>query len=256
MLIDRAHLDRRTRRGFDDSLSFFGTEFDDEGLHMLAGMRPDLRALYLMQTRVGAEGMAAIAYFHKLETLHLDMTPVTNRAVMRLSMLSHLRDVSFDDTELSDAGLTALISLPLERISAKRTEITDRSASVWSCWPDLQAAYLNGTYVADETAQALANLPDITEINLSGTSLTNAGLVPLARAGLKFLFISSTRVDDEGVAALANHPTLEALTLDYCAITDRSVETMLTIPNLEYIDIAGTQITDMGLLASTPRFDG
>lgn len=254
-MIERAHLDRQNRRGYDDSLSFFGTGFDDEGLHILAGLRPDLKALYLMHTRVGAEGLAAIRYFHNLETLHLDQTPVTNRGIMGLAFLPNLRDLSFDETALTDAGLTSLLSLPLERISARRTEITDQSASVWSCWPELQSANLSYTYVNDDTAEALAALPNISVLNLSGTSVTNSGLVPLARASLRFLFVANTRIDDGGVAAFRNHPTLEAISLDHCSVTDEAIETLLTVPNLEFLDVAGTKITDLGMLAHLSRFD-
>lgn len=254
ILIERAHAERRNRRGFDDSLSFFGSDFDDEGLAILAGLRPDLRALYLMGTKVGEDGFLAISYFHNLETLHLDQTNVSNRAVMRLSGLRKLRDLSINQTEVGDAALTALMSLPLEHLSAKRTQMTDGAASVWSFWPELQTAYLDYTYVGDATAANLALLPSLREVGLNHSWLTNAGLVALSRAQLKFLFVSGTEVDDDGVSSLENHPTLEALALDNCAVTDRSIETILTLPNLEYLDIAGTKITDLGLLISTPRF--
>jgi len=253
-LIEIAHRERQTRRGHSDSLSFFGSEFNDEGLSILAGLRPDLKALYLMGTKVGEEGLTAISYFHHLETLHMDQTPVTNRGIMRLAALSELKDISINQTEVGDAALTALITLPLQHFSARGTEITDGAASVWSCWPDLQSAYLNNTYAGDATAKTLAGLPNLEAVGLIKTWLTDAGLIALSRTRLKFLFVSDTEVTDKGVAALADHPTLEALSLDNCAITDQSIETILTMLNLEYLEVAGTQITDMGLLISMPRF--
>jgi len=88
--------------------------------------------------------------------------------------------------------------------------------------PRLQLLDLRFRHLGDDVAEGFANgFPALTELDLSGNHLTDAGVVALLRTGvlhrLKRLDLRGNRIGDAGASALArglaNSPVLENLTL-------------------------------------------
>ena len=80
--------------------------------------------------------------------------------------------------------------------------------------------------------QAIASMKNLTELDLSGCKVTDAGL-----------------------EALAKHPSLKQLWLTNTDVTDRSVEVLASIPKLERIEASGSLSVEgyQDLIKKKPR---
>ena len=96
---------------------------------------------------------------------------------------------------------------------------------------------LSNTSITDATTRALAKLPNLEHVWLSGTPITNASLAELATTST----LTSVRVDDTA-DAFASRANLERLDLGHTAITDATIS-RLTTTRMRLLDIAETQVT-------------
>jgi internalin A len=102
---------------------------------------------------------------------------ITDLGVGKLAKLKNLKRLSVSGARLTPAGLKVLAGLPLERLS------------LWNC-PALN----------DAAASTLAEIPTLTNLDLSLTSVTDKGLQALARLpNLKFLYLTETKVTPQAV---------------------------------------------------------
>ncbi len=72
-----------------------------------------------------AEVMSSVAHLHRLETLILFMTDVTDERMSQLAGLDHLRELNLHDTGLGDAGVRPLEGLPQLQEIALPQFVTD-----------------------------------------------------------------------------------------------------------------------------------
>lgn len=96
---------------------------------------------------------------------------------------------------------------------------------------------------------SIGPLPDLKELSLSRTHITDVGCQTIAEnfSGLVFLRIDETVVADQGVAALAGLEHLEELSLYRLHLTDRCCHTLASMKALKRVSLDGTMITDAGL---------
>jgi hypothetical protein len=98
----------------------------------------------------------------------------------------------------------------------------------------------------------LEKLGDVTEIELGGHDITDAGLVRLERLKkLRQLNLSKTKITDAGLAHLQKHRMLEELWLCETRVTDAGLAHVAKLLNLKYLDLSGTRISDTGLVQLT-----
>ncbi len=90
----------------------------------------------------------------------------------------------------------------------------------------------------------------VSELRLSGSNISNAGLTNLHHVpNLVHLDLSQTNVDDGGLESIKSIPTLRTLYLAGCyGITDRATEVLADMAGLESLNVAGTRLTQAGLL--------
>jgi len=132
---------------------------------------------------------------------------------------------------------------------------------------------LANTSIRDEDLDFLPDLPELGQLDLSLTAISNAGLADLPRRwpGLQELVLSGTSISDEGISHLAGLTKLESLdlagtriwdaglkslkdlagikrlVLDYTAISDSGLAHLTEFPCLEYVSVAGTEVSDAGV---------
>jgi hypothetical protein len=121
-------------------------------------------------------------------------------------------DVSFcpiDDTLFLDGNAKREPAWNIGRLNAESTLMTDRSL------------------------QAISEMTDLTELDLS-----------------------NCRITDVGLEALKDHKSLKILWLNECPVTDQSIEIFLRLPQLEQLHVRGSKISLAGwttLVTQRPR---
>ena len=84
--------------------------------------------------------------------------------------------------------------------------------------------------------------------HLSGASVTDASLVPLARLKkIVHLDLGQTGITDAGLAHVRGLTELTDLHLEGTKVTDRGLASLKGLVNLTYLNLYGTAVTDAGL---------
>lgn len=220
-----------------------GTSVTNAGLAALKNLR-DLRTLKLQFDDITDEGLTALRQHPNLSVLNLTSTKVTETGLSQLSALTELRDLGLaslpitDDgmrivatfskldfldltgTRVTGDGLAHLNSLRLKRLNLGQTRVGDRDLIPLADQVQLSELWLSGTSITDASCEGLAKLPNLRELNLDGTSVGDAGLEKLAESkSLTLLWLRSTRITDAGIDALARMKGLRAINLAETRIT-------------------------------------
>jgi hypothetical protein len=216
-----AHLQKQPLR----RLSLRNTRVGDAGVQALAGVSL-LERLDLSGTAVTGRGFSR-GGFGRLTTLSLGRAPVDDGGVSGLTGCPSLRSIdlyfarvtdacmttlggmrnvvslSLDRTAVGDAGLAAYDLAcrgsrgPRVRLSLRYTRIT--GAGLASLVLDSRALYLTGTAVGDEVADWLAARRHLSELEMDGTGLTDAGLAKLeASPNLQRVSVKGCPVTEAG----------------------------------------------------------
>src|SRR3954447_10003982 len=111
------------------------------------------------------------------------------------------------------------------------------------------AVNLRGSWLSDVDMIELARLPDLERLDLSHTRISDEGMLNLKPApkirDLKLFY--SEWITDQGMSAIKAWKHLKRLDLRGTRISDGTLEIVSGIPGLEALDIAHTEVTDVGL---------
>lgn len=125
----------------------------------------------------------------------------------------------------------------------------------------LEALWLPGYYrreparITDSGLRKIAELHNLTNLNLCSDRITDRGLAELARlTNLRWLGLRSSSITDAGIAQLRNLPSLMGLVLRVPNMTDVALADVATLERLISLDVCGTAVTGVGFSnATTPR---
>ena len=143
----------------------------------------------------------------------------------KIGQLVGLRCLYLDCTDVTDAGLAQLETLP-------------------------KLLYLNlrGTSIGNAGLSSIAKLKTLTYLWLSDTKITGRTLHQLrSLESLNHLFLDGTEVNDDHLAGLGGLPNLEVLFASYTRLTNRSLPVFEEFPKLRMLEIPGTQINEADL---------
>jgi internalin A len=102
---------------------------------------------------------------------------LTDLGVAKLAKLTKLRRLDISGARITPAGLKALTSLPLERLSLWNcTGLDDSAALGFAALPKLSILDLSYTSASDATLKSLATLPNLKLLYLTDTKVTPAGV--------------------------------------------------------------------------------
>ncbi len=102
---------------------------------------------------------------------------------------------------------------------------------------------LRGTRVDD--ISAIAHLTALTDLDLSGAPIDDAGLAPIvALTRLTSLNLDNTKVTNAGVAYLKNLTKLDHLVLSETRVDDNAAAVLAGLTALDTLQLGGTQVTD------------
>ena len=125
-----------------------------------------------------------------------------------------------------------------------------RSLNTISALPTTTRAHRIDNTETDDLALAAIcrRLPELVELTLGNTKVTDAGLTHLTQLSkLRVLRLSRTAITDAGMNALAKCETLERLDVSQTNIGSQGVAALKTLPRLRDLNIYLTLVTDAGL---------
>ncbi len=137
----------------------------DEDLRMLSAL-PELKTLFLGNTRITDAGLAYLAPLKNLEKLSLSRDAISDAGLEHLVGLNKLKHLDLFHTPISDAGL--------EYVARLR---------------ELETLKLNDTNISDQGLRTLTGLTHLKQVWLKDTQATPAGIDKLKAAipGLQVL---------------------------------------------------------------------
>jgi Leucine-rich repeat (LRR) protein len=156
------------------------------------------------------------------------------------------------------AGAASLTTKPIEIFEAdesgtRTTALQSREwEEVFAILRERRLPALNPSGQAtDELLARLSLIDHLTSLDLSGSkALTATGLRALARMPqLRELNLSGCQVTDDGLAVLRHLPALERVALAWTPITDAGVEHLAACERLRSVDLSGTGCGDGALRA-------
>ena len=114
-----------------------------------------------------------------------------------------------------------------------------------------RALRLDKTETTDAELRIIAYVyPNLVELTLSETQITDAGLAPLKKlTKLRKIRISKTAITDNAAKVLAQIPTLEDIDVSQTSFGDEGLKALQPLEKLKRLNLYTTKITDQGLVA-------
>ena len=164
-------------------------------------------------------------------------------------VLSRLRVLSLDNTQVSDAGLKHLADLAsLQTLNLENTQVSDAGLKHLANLASLQYLWLDNTQVSNAGLKHLANLASLQYLWLDNTQVSDAGLKHLADlASLQQLWLQNTQVSDAGLKHLADLASLQSLVLNNTQVSDAGLKHLAGLSSLQTLYLSNTQVSDAGL---------
>jgi len=196
---------------------------DDEA-QWLADL-PDLKRLWLHETRVTDAGLAHLSDLHELDDLVIYGTAITDEGFRHLRDLRKLARLNMQGLPVGDGAFSHLaLLINLETLHASHTKVTDKGLAT------------------------LANLTQLEVLDLSGTRITDTGLAHLKRlTRLRELSLADNQITAAGIRHLANLTDLEQLALGGCPVNDDAVEYLIGLSKLKRLHLGFVKMTYRGL---------
>ncbi len=245
----------------------------------LATIDAPLQRLYLARTRIDDAAVSALVVrWRSLEALDLEETPIGDRSAKTLAALSSLKALDVADTQIGDLGAVHFAMLAsIEILDLGRTLVGERTAfalastrlkqlflddtrvgrgvkSLAPLAPDLVRLDLSkpvGYAITDADVAWLANAPNLHELRLSQTRITDATIKTIANLPIHELSLARTPITNASAAILATRFLLEELDLADTKLDDAHAAPLFALPDLRMLRLDGTAITDAGLATPT-----
>ncbi len=156
-------------------------------------------------TAVNDEGLRIVSQWKKLRSLTLRDMAIRGDFFKELGELPQLRSLSATQTMVSDDALHHLVACQqLEELALRQTLVTDKGLAVISRLPNLRRLDVAQTMVSDAGLVHLANLKSLEWLDLSGNSgVTDASVkILLKMPQLKEVRLDGTSMTQEAIAQL------------------------------------------------------
>jgi Leucine-rich repeat (LRR) protein len=248
------------------SLNLSGRQVNDAGFAVLSELT-HLDLLDLSNSNIADAGIKHFLAFKELQSLDLTGTLVTDQAVQELRSALTKTTITFrgkTPTSQITAARNALLKLggliqdSVESKSGKRTvvsvrlaankNVSDESIKILKEFPELSNVDVSRTALTDVGVSQLKELKKMWKLSFEGVQLTDAGLVHLKdMSGLSELFLSQTQVSDVGLAELRPLKKLHVLKLNHTKVTDAGMQELSQLPCLTTLELRGLPVTDRGL---------
>jgi len=158
---------------------------------------------------------------------------INDEWLMKIGKLTDLTSLHIDATNVTDEGISELKGLTkLKSLNLRDTNITNKSLITISQLKSLENLWLNKIALNGENLHLLGSLE-----NLDSLFLGN---------GENFKKASIT---DKDIEFLFNKKSIKTLSLEYTNISSKSFRLFNSLPNLWYLDVTGSNITDEEIIS-------
>ena len=153
----------------------------------------DVDEVVWQNAEITDDDLVILQKFPFLSTLDLTGTPITDVGLKHLEGLDFLRHLFLLGTPITDAGVKELESQGhsrLEWLCLDETKVTDKGVKSLESFQRLVMLHLaTQGGITDACIDSLIKLPDLREIKLEGTKVTEDGKANLKKANPKIEFI-------------------------------------------------------------------
>ncbi|WP_417375011.1 leucine-rich repeat domain-containing protein [Gimesia maris] len=186
-----------------------------------------------------------------VKEFHCERALVSDREAPILGKMIHLSRLSFDGTELTDAGARELAPLKnLGWLSINGPQLTDDGFSWIGDCRDLWRIYLVNTQIGDATLQRIGTLLELDTLYLSGSTVSSNDLRHLKQLKkLRWLVLYETRIEDQAAPFLGELNSVKTLELSKTQVGDEVCAALAQLDQLEKLMLDETAVTDTGLRA-------
>jgi beta-lactamase regulating signal transducer with metallopeptidase domain/Leucine-rich repeat (LRR) protein len=207
------------------SLQLFNCWLTDEGLNRLSHLRSLVRLNLSGDLEITDDGMAHLGTITTLKNLSLANAAITDKGLSQLKPLTSLESLvlyNAPQAQVSDAELASLAGCSkLRKLVVTNAKIEGRGLAPFTTLTSLS---LENNPVDDAGVETLVRNNQLTDLNLSGTKITDKAFSVIA----------------------ANLPQLERLNVRKTQLTDAGLEALKPLTHLHEVQAAGTQITEAG----------
>ncbi|MGQ9760288.1 MAG: leucine-rich repeat domain-containing protein [Thermogutta sp.] len=188
-----------------------GLEFDLEGRLTGVDLAGDRRS-------GGDQEISLAVQLPHLKRLRIAGFGVTADGVKHLANAKNLEELALENTQIDDAGLESLKSLPrLWSLNLRRSvKLTDRAVETLADFPQLTHLYLLENQFSAAALAKLAEIPRLRLLDLRSCSAVNAALIERL-SGMERLAAIRLRgynVDDDCLRAVGRFSNLTSFTLE------------------------------------------
>ncbi|MCA9031664.1 MAG: leucine-rich repeat domain-containing protein, partial [Planctomycetaceae bacterium] len=218
-------------------LSLSGTQLDSDAIVGILGQLRELRILNLGRLKVSLPVCEALAKLPRLTTLYTAHV-LSDAELNVLLNSSSLSTLEIHDSSLFDGHLQILIEtkkLHLLPIAAARDGTRPATDD------QISALHLSFRDLSRETLSMISSLKNLTELDLSFSSIDDDGAKVLLQAlDLRSLDISRTALSDRTMAMLSRMDSLEILDVVGCSVTNEGLNQIANIPNLRTLKLGSS----------------
>ncbi len=221
--------------------------------HLLAFT--ELTSLRLTGTAITDNGLKHLMRFPRLSELALNDTPITDSGLMELAACKSLNKVDVRGTGVTPEAVTSLREARpglIVESSPPRTPLSPGQAlSQLKMLGGIMAHYddrlpgnpvtmidaTNSAKLTDDALKSVIDLPELRQIGLSGTPVTDASSATLAAVRrLDALFLADTKLTDSGLVRLSACQQLRTLDVSQTLVTQSGISTLRkNLPKLNVI---------------------
>lgn len=191
-LRDLPHLER---------LYLAASSVDDAGLAYVRGLNK-IKRMSLWKTNVTDDGMANLAGLTSMEVLDIHYTELSDECLVHLAGMSGLERLIFNFA-LTDKGLQRLAALPNVRIEPyfwlRCVDVTGEGMRLLAHFPNVDDLTIDSSLLTDADLEPLTRLPKLRELRLLAPGITDAGLKTLADTSCARLSIGESDITFRGV---------------------------------------------------------
>lgn len=232
-----------------------------------------LHVLHLEGTKVTQPGRAIVGSRSSLEHLAFDDSPIDNTGPFDIGVLPQLESLGLHGTKTSDIGLSAVTAPRLRELYVDRTQVECKSVRLSQQFPQLKILEASDCPIGDEGLADLVSLRYLRTLRLRNTRVTGSAFgasgdlrelkilllngSPISTEGMRqigqlksvrVIYLENTGVSDEGLDLLTGTTELRKLYLSgNVRVTDRAVDILLRLKNLEDVYLLGTKVTPAGV---------
>ncbi len=228
-------------------LEWSGTGFNDSSILFIKDLPID--ELICSCSRFGDKGLDYLDLLEGLRVLELDRSQVSSAGLAALVELQKLEEIRLRNRTIDGDGFAALAQLPaLRELDLTPGTLADPLAPHLGELVGLRELSIALDGFDDRAAKQLATLTALEVLDLGGAQLSDEGLeslAPLTR--LRVLELHHTRVTKHGLKHLAGMKDLQVLELDHTDVVDEGVAYLVGLEKLVELRLDHTLITDAAL---------